>query len=486
MANPWKNIIDKLSARKHTMRESDWAAMQEKIEAHPELQQQAGSKRGAYFAGAFILAGIVATAIFWPSGNEKPSKSEIPVQHSPDNTPAAPTHNIYTSDSSFRNRTEKPGPNFRSTTKTDLTKNSTGETAKPAKTRPHVAIIPTYRKPALSIEFGKVGAERSISALYRQPIHTQPQDSKKRTNLTQGVNEEKAETSSIALSSDEEKSSAVNPSSNKMESDSAGGEPELLLRADSLLNLQPKTAPEEAAPAPFVSPGTDIEIYSLQWTSGYSSQFRPRGWQQWQTGADFYFQRNNLMLNTGIYFGERWFNRDDSYTQRSTSVDSTWIRNIETRNELQITKIWVIDSFFAGHYELDTSIVQVTDTTYGLRIDTTKVITDITEETRIAESFVAIPLTVGYRYNFGRWDVMGNVGAVFRQVTTASPERTNRQSNFGADLLLRPELRYRIGSHWDIFTRLSMRYPVVQNSELPQKSPSYGGQIGVAVRFGQQ
>ncbi len=197
-------------------------------------------------------------------------------------------------------------------------------------------------------------------------------------------------------------------------------------------------------------------------------------------GLDLDWQRNGWLLNTGLFYSQMDFEKENftDYVSYDTSiVEVTTIRGAKW-----VRALWVILGEGKGEYKYDTIITPVTDTTYESRIDTSTITTKSIERTVVRMSYIEMPLLFGHRFRFNNFGVDIYGGAVLNQTISITQGESEQQKSFGMDILFQPAIRYYVRPELSVYTRAGLRYGVMGDDLRTQKLYS-SFQIGLSYHW---
>lgn len=210
----------------------------------------------------------------------------------------------------------------------------------------------------------------------------------------------------------------------------------------------------------FVSPSSDAKILSMNPSYGGSLDwaFHGNGWR-FRTGL-------NVMQNDGTYLQERL----DQYQKLIYDTTITY----------QVNTYWQILGINQGQWVFDT-IAQV-------NVDSNFVLFDTlyTSISNYSTTRIAMPLLVGKEFKWNRWNLSLEAGVIldYRRTRWSMEGGDVFTSNFGVDVSAGLELEYLLDDRWSVWARSSYRSNIIGQSDLSLESFKWTSiPIGIGVRY---
>jgi len=235
---------------------------------------------------------------------------------------------------------------------------------------------------------------------------------------------------------------------------------------------------------PILNPKTGFHLHQASLYSSYLNEFRPNSPWALGLGVDLQWSRMRQFFSAGLayYRIEQPFIWESN--QINTRVDSLWTSEIRNREVINVTRIWVIDSFQAGRYVYDTTITMVTDTVYNFSLDTNQSSMNIVNQSVRTYYYAELPLMYGYQYRTGNWTYQLAGGVALQQAVGFAEGEGRAKSFFGVSALMQPALNWHLSDQWSILARAQMRYPLLQDVALfEEQRLRYSFQMGVSYRW---
>jgi hypothetical protein len=534
MANLWENIKRKLDQGAPKAQSADWEAMSQKIGAYPQLAPKAVKPWWLVAAAVVVPVALFILAFnFWPNStkNAKPSKLNQPKIET--TAPAALPHgddSILTKSISGTTpaeaELETPIPTSKST-KEDLSStvpqmsNSKNTPIKSSVTAlPKVANTTTLNKgekraatpklpkktttlpslngesetaeESLDLENNNAPSESTVSQLPSNANNPKVAADKAANNLANAAtNEGEGELSNdtkpvVTPKLPVAKTATTKSDAARVTSAEAKNKAEQKTTANDSVENEITTAasPEKND---FYKPELGLKLQSLDFGGlVLSPLIQPQAWAA-AGGITVNLERQKFRLSAGLFVGQSWVNTEFTTTSAFKQIDSSLVTRFETREEIRVTTVWVIDSFFSGRYVSDTTRVMVTDTIVETVFDTTDVTANNLNTRTVQISFAEIPLVAGYEWQRGNWGFQLKAGAVLNQVTLRENigpiSEGETTTDFGLDAVIQPGISYRLGTNFGLYSRWGVRQSLVQNAFLGSATTHYTWQFGLSYYF---
>jgi hypothetical protein len=252
---------------------------------------------------------------------------------------------------------------------------------------------------------------------------------------------------------------------------------------DDNLNASSNKEEEPLAPGEFINPATGFKLQSLNIGIGAASSFKGSSSFGLQAAIDFQWERENWFFLGGISISQDSRQLNYSSRQNEILIDSSWTLNIVSRQEPIITRLWVIDSLNAGHYELDTTFQTVIDSNFIQNIDTTQYQISYPKSKQIRFQYAELPILYGYQLQRGPWRYALAGGISLQQAIAINDEDYSRDEDFSFAIMLQPSVSYKLNQHWAVFTRLRLQQQVIQNRLFQTNQSPYSCQVGVSYHW---
>lgn len=239
-----------------------------------------------------------------------------------------------------------------------------------------------------------------------------------------------------------------------------------------------------AAEEQVLSAQSPFKLEAVSWASNYHYRSGAEHW--WSSGLQLNLALDRWLLEVGVQYGQLYSPQERTVNLgRQWRIDSTLSQEIEQRQEQRTRTYWVVDSFFAGHWQTDTFTVQVSDTTYRLHVDTITVSTEQKATRYLVQDYQELPLVFGYRWQKNRWSLALKGGVVLNRATyLLSGEQGQTGSAYGLFTVFRPEVQYRLSPHWSLGLGPQWRAVLKQNAAfLGGAQPQWGAQFELRYHF---
>jgi len=534
MAKHWKKLGDKLGSPVKGPSAADWAAMEQMIASKPALQ----SKLALGLTAKTLLLSLVALLVvgsiwFINAGGEAKVLQNLPAQNS-NNTQApisaAPSHQ--TTPTKESNSTGETAPENNSAITLSSPANMADEiNESQTKSASKPAIVPSWA--AASKADNKLSAPNAINSQKQSENASadeqkapdqekgssnaalaaggnQSVDNQKTINPQAAVAAQKSEIPSLeqalvnkeqTASSEENNSDGTSlPNNFNQDKSTADNFPpnSIVDQAEKLAvesptetdSVKQELAPSErevpekpAAEEDFIDRATGFKLQSINLAFGAATNFaQPAGFGM-QAALDFQWNRDNWFFQGGFSLSQDYRQQEYNVLQNQLLIDSTWTLNINSRPQAIISRIWVIDSFNAGHYEIDTTFQTVIDTSIVLNVDSSDYQISYPKTRQIRFQYAELPLLYGYQKQLGAWSLSLAAGVSVQQALAINDENYSRTEAFSLALVVQPAISYKISQQWSVFTRIRIQEQVLENRLFQTNQSPYSCQLGVSYRW---
>lgn len=503
MAGEWNKMKDKMGASSGGPNPDDWQAMRAKIDAHPALEPKAGKSLwlGWILAATLgLLIGLGSWYLGSPEGQNPLKNGQPPISNgelSGEATPESPTD-----ERSLNEKAKRQLPD--ETAKDQAADIASVEEDKAMVLSPGIssAEASSFSENS-SPEVEK--ANRSSSDLVEEAKPQDRDDLREVTGLAQSQDqretmitaEEQNDDRSVELNQDVKAKSdeQLVPSDNRTdeslikEAPKSVGDKELeraktVVTADSTGEFTEDESLALAEDEDFLDPKTGFKLNEATTFMGLMHEFRDNSPMIYGGGIEFQWNRNRQFFSAGLGYYRIEQNYEQSFSNNFTQIDSSWKLDIVDSEVLDVSRVWVIDSFQAGHYEYDTTRRIVSDSTYVLQIDTNQSSGNIVSVVERPYYFAELPLLYGYTFGTNQWQFRMAAGFSLQQALAYTNDEGGSKSLFGLIALMQPQLNWRVNSRWSIMARCQMRYPIKQEFVLyEQKKLRYSFQMGVSYHW---
>ena len=530
MAGQWKKLGDKLGKQAEGPVGADWAAMEQKIAQTPALQAKPLVGLMGKMVLTLLSVALLFGAAWWYTNSPSAEAQKVisqelieskakPVKGSSISSPTAPSENksnnavlpqkvaVPSPDQDKDFQEKEPANNIAQTVATEAQEDSKKTQESKTKSTPNLINAPALASAneqnrqedalpkntsAAIAGANKTAALDSQSSLNELPLN---KDSDKenplaaildgntdKTNLGEEAPEILDATKKARTALNDGKNggqlivyqdSITNKEENLNTLDSAGADQDLLNSKEEDL----------AAAEEFINPATGFRLQSLNMGIGAATTFKSSSAYGLQVSLDFQWERENWFFLGGISLSQDYRQLNYNSLQDAILIDSTWILNIESRQEPIITRIWVIDSFNAGHYELDTTFQTVIDSIVVQNIDTTQYQISYPKSKQIRFQYAELPLLYGYQWQRGPWRYALAGGISLQQALAINEEDYSRNEAFSLAIMLQPSISYKLNQHWGVFTRVRLQQQVIQNRLFQTNQSPYSCQVGVSYHW---
>ncbi len=533
MANHWKKLSDKLGSSAEGPNDADWAAMERMIADQPALQAKKSS--GLLLKAALISFGsLILIATLWFFNTDHSANSPAPV--SLQNNIATPNPKLnnasiedQVSKESLTNSTEQKSKaeNIEKQTppSATLARNpqqsqrsqpaakqkeeyfnnlkSSDENTVVAKTKASVrnqrntknASAEEQNSPGYIKRSTKAESETSFQEALAEDSDGSliPKSPSKAETLAQAPGaaaEENVENKNAPNLEDDPLALAQVEGFGTVEDStkSPTNEPEPTINssdspAEIMLEEPGKVASPSASEEDFINPATGFKLQSLKLALGGASNFKnPMGYG-FQAALDFQWNRNNWFFQSGLSLSQDYQTLEYKLIENQLLIDSSYALDVSSRQVPVITRIWVIDSINAGHYEIDTTFQTLIDTNIVLNLDSNEYQVSYPKTKQIRFQYAELPILYGYQKQLGAWNISLAAGISVQQALAVKDENYSRSESFSLAFLVQPSISYRISQQWSVFTRLRLQEQVVENRLFQTNQSPYSCQLGVSYHW---
>lgn len=492
MAKGWDKIKDKIEAGAGTARPADWEAMNAKIQAYPTLSSGSGLvTQKVWLAFSLVLIGVSTWWYFsGASVNAGPENDLAPLQQ--EETPLVEEKTIEQLDAEEADADWRPERNKESRRQESLP--ITGEEGinekhvPPGETGVKMVSVPDSRALAKTEQsLGNYHLEKTPVVEYapQEPLDSE-QEFAGQPDASGHFPEASASGSPGEKTQATDKNVASAPPGERNVEIAAQtapeAEPEKPARDSTELEgqLAEEPLPSSAQAEDFYKANNGFALRSVQLGGKYANNFQGR--QAWQVGGDVTLANKQWLINTGLYYGKSEESIDEVWYREQYQLDSTLRQQVSTHTVQEIRSYWVIDSFFAGHWENDTVLITVRDTAEVLYVDTTRLTLRQVNERIVSVSFVEMPILAGYEFQFNRFRLQFMGGLILNQSIKVDTEFGNSQK-FGLSGVVQPALHYALSDHYSAYVRSGMRYALKPNAGTQANSFNYDIQLGIAIEW---
>lgn len=521
MAGEWNKMKDKMGSSRGGAQPADWEAMLGKINAQPALAPKSTGKAWLTWFMAASL-GLVLALGGWYLGSRSEANANQNEADSPQNFNLNQESNLSGRSDNKGNSPQEPErviikePSFQAQELENLDYSSepTNQAAAIVKeeTKPNQLDKKQTTSPA---EFTNTAAAASLRVEEAAQEALKPEVNKPVENPssiiaseTEEPNEERSNEWTKAESEANSKpdlaaADIVNTSSSAFADKNSGEESlsdtDFIATNDSVPTndsvaaaimikskdrVDKSSLPDESNPPPFIDARTGFKLNAASAYLGFMHEIRSNSPWAYGAGMELQWQRKRQYFSAGLAYYDMRQPYELVSNQLITNIDSSWNQQIRDREVLEVSRIWVIDSFQAGRYVYDTNVRIVSDTSYVLQVDTNQIGSRIVNKLERPYSFVEMPLVFGYNFGNGPWQFRLAGGVALQQALAYSDNESRSKSLFGISALLQPQLDWRINKQWSIFNRVQLRYPIQQEFVLyEQVKLRYSFQMGVSYRW---
>ncbi len=510
MAREWNRLKDKLGGSEGP-NPSDWEAMRAKIDAQPTL----APVNNRLWLG-WLVAGTIGVVIglgswlFWPGG-ELPATKNIENRMEQSMEPESSYFNLeeeVTSENTKQEHVESPVQ-----TPQNLDHTAVQEPQAPIESTA-AAVADVSQELAPTMDFDEVSqlveTDESSSPDITNPLaessaeplnlESETDQSESTPQIEEPANEElgnqpaeAGDNSQATAASTEADQQSPLIDSTFLEADEDRLDQRVddsAEEADSEYNSSDETgkldvpAADSESNAPFLDPRTGFKLNRFSAFGGMSHELREGSPLVYGGGIEFAWQKDRQFFTAGLgyYRIEQPYDQTTSITRNQ--IDSTWSTEITNREVINVSRVWVIDSFQAGRYVYDTTVTTVRDTSTVLRVDTNQIGTSIVKQLERPYYFAELPLLYGYDFGNANWRLRLAGGVALQQAISYSDDENGSKTTFGLSALLQPELEWRFNRQWSVISRWQLRYPLQEGFVLYEQTKlRYSFQMGVSYRW---
>ncbi len=502
MAENWNKLKDKIGADAQGPTPADWEAMQAKIDAQPSLRPAVASKLWVNWlvAGSLgILLGI-AVVYFWPNASGEQGLEVNDAQA----MPALSKGDEEASEVAAKRKRENVAFEENSTSSTEHSVN---------------------QNEIQATEIRELNLNQSVTTVN---VVDQEEDIAANREQNQEITRAEPEVNGFKAFPNQDFSSGATPEITEEGSDFAAANASQELASPSASNMEAETEADDnpsgeslmanadlpsidssagqtkafraeqqdsseaavienaegAANAAFIPPSTGFKLERANLLLGLNHDLQSPATSAYGFGLELQWQKKAQFFIAGIgYYRIEQGLRFESLAQ-TTRLDSTWKEEIGTKEIKEVSRIWVIDSFQAGHYVYDTTLRIVADTNIILNVDTNQYQTKIVNQTVRPYYYAELPLLYGYQFGRGPWQFQVAGGLALQQAIAYSNDEDGSRSLFGMSALMQPALAWRFSDRWSALARVQLRYPLKQDVALYEEPAfRYSFQLGVSFRW---
>ena len=523
MAGDWKNMKDKMGQSTGGPSPADWEAMRAKIDAQPALSPASGAKPWLawFLIGGIGLSIAIGAWYFLSFGPEAaiPTQQEVAADPVLQNEPSNEMNDLplVASDAI----SEEEGNKANSTTGLESQEgqdhtqgtefnNLNAELAATLSTAGDLGTDGVERNEALVA--GNSQQETKTEELVGSPIRRQANEalksamndrkaaetrfdsplmeSKAEEFRDQGPGENGDEPNSRESGIDDSIGDLDAPSLDSSSTHNVKGESPLdsgpdkpASEFDALNNLERPSLPDQINP-PFINPKTGFRLSAANVGLNVQSDLVAHGPLIYGLEFDLQWHRNRQFFSAGLAYYQVQEPYQVNSLESLQRIDSTFKEQIEDRTVIEVSRVWVIDSFQAGRYVYDTTITIVSDTNIVLQVDTNQIETSIVKQLERKYSYAELPLLYGYEFGANRLRFRMAGGLALQQAVSYSDNEAGTQSRFGLTALMQPEMLWQLNPTWSLSGRMQLRYPLQNDFVLYQnRALRYSFQLGVSYRW---
>ena len=509
MAGEWNKMKDKMGAPSGGPSPADWEAMRAKIDAQPALAPKAGKNPWYGWLIAASLGLMLGLGSWYFAGTDN-GQNESPAQVNQSIDPI-----MEPSESAPIIIKENQGAQ-NDVAQTEVESNSSKHLEKslenaieldPSKdmvsTNAIQSALPDLNEPAekrLSIEEKELSTSQDFAEKSKVVLSEMDQgntsdeaenSAKEGTSFEESLSSE--EESKIAIA-DEPKVVVTSEDSNKQDAVTDSGKPvEGLVDNDqddidqnekSVVDSSGNQVVPPSEAKPFINPKTGFKLGGASSYIGAMHELRTQSPLVYGGGFELQWYNKGQYFSAGLAYYRIEQVYEQNVLNNYSRIDSSWKLNVEDKEVLEVSRIWVIDSFQAGHYEYDTTRTIVQDSTYVLQVDTNQLGSSIVKQVERPFYFAELPLLYGYGIRSGNWNFRLAGGLALQQAIAYSNDESGSKSLFGVTALLQPQIDWRLNDRWSVLSRVQLRYPIKQEFVLYEQTKlRYSFQMGVSYRW---
>lgn len=491
MAKGWDKIKDKIEAGAGKARPADWEAMNAKIQAYPTLTGKAGFLVQKIWMGVSLLLIGFSSWWYFTDFSHDQNISNVPVQYPMEEKSDDVNDEI--DDADIKKPAGAQAEKTKELAKKEELTPSLANPTTPAKTEkplretmsPGIATAPEVKALEKQSKFTFDKTKQDNIAEKPLPVQenilaSKLEQSKDLPVLNRDFSEAELQPE-IAEKPESAQDSSI-AEQNSSDPLSTSGEETTENADSSAFAAKPESMPELASAGAddFYNANSGFKLRSVQIGGKYPYNFDNQ--QGWQMGGDVTLGSNNWLLNAGVYYGQDRQLIDEVSFRDQLQIDSSFTQQITSRNVQEIRSYWVIDSFFAGHWENDTVLITERDTAQILNIDTTRFNLRQVNERMVQTSYVEMPILAGYEFPMNRFSLQLMGGVILNQTITVGAEAASTE-RFGLSGVVQPALHYAFSSGYSAYIRSGMRYGLKPNASLNPHSFTYDIQLGIAIEW---
>lgn len=537
MAKEWNKLGEKLGAQAEGPTAADWASMEQKIAATPALQPKGLASFKFKLALAAIALLILSSTLLWFNDNSlqnsqnqqhKEEKSS-PGSSSDFVIPAERQTSSPESSSPKASESSQPEEIVKPSLILNEAKSSSSETASAIASGSSQKLSITQAKTSTKAKSSKSNPFEDESSLEKASAREQNDELAKISSELMAENEQLPKSvnqgsvalvDSTQLENSQSQNPAINPNPSAIaQSDStAEAQPnrdQLLSdegqadKASALLKQETPAALKETFSLPdsssvanqsnrkedevasasssseddFINSATGFRLQQINMALGAATRFNQSNAFGLNFATDFQWERDNWFFQAGLQYHQDYHQQSYQALEDKFLIDSTWALNISNRQQAIITRIWVIDSFNAGHFEVDTTFQTVIDSSIVLNVDTNRYQISSPQKRQIRFQYAELPLLYGYQNQRGAFTYSLAGGISLQQALLINDENYSRSEDFSLALLLQPTISYRLNQHWSTFIRIRLQQQVIDNRLFQTNQNPHSCQLGVSYRW---
>ncbi len=509
MAGEWNRMKDKMGAPSGGPSPADWEAMRAKIDAQPALAPKAGKNPWYGWLIAASLGLMVGLGSWYFGGtdngqNESPAQVNQSVDPIMEPSESAPISNK----ENHGNQNDDAQAEVESNSSKHLEKSlenaiAQEESKDGVSTKANQSALPVLNETAekrQAIEENKLSTSQDFKDKDRVALSEMDQGntrseaenrSMEGTSLEESLSSE--EKSKIAIADEPEAVETIEDSNNQGAATESGIPVEGLVDSDqddidqNRKSMVDSSGTQVAAPSeakPFISPNTGFKLGGASSYIGAMHELRSQSPLVYGGGFELQWYNKGQYFSAGLAYYRIEQVYEQNVLNNYSRIDSSWKLNVEDKEVLEVSRIWVIDSFQAGHYEYDTTRTIVQDSTYVLQVDTNQLGSSIVKQLERPFYFAELPLLYGYGIRSGNWNFRLAGGLALQQAIAYSNDESGSKSLFGVTALLQPQIDWRLNDRWSVLSRVQLRYPIKQEFVLYEQTKlRYSFQMGVSYRW---
>lgn len=491
----WKKLKDKLPQGQGGPSPRDWEAMQAKIAAEPKLS--ASGLSGAYRLIIALLAGALISSGIWYWASLPSDEPALEINGLKQGSSVEAPRRMDAQKPTFED-SPKAGPVEQSDALNDKaayfsvskTTSTTEIGQKEAATKTSSAESVDYTQSSKSVELGKadpiLDESRSMASSDAIASRGNTPDVKVEDQVDSTLDQIKsapAQNGTVAVATEIPQQIEVPQAGDSIEDRNSveNAVKDLPPTAEDEQEDQADASPAAASAEEFIPKESGFIWRSLDFQLPVITDAEQTLWATGLgVGGQWHKGRQRLGLGLNYLSGNQRLSQE--LVRSGVQIDSNIRREISTRTEWEVTRVWVIDSAFSGRYVYDSTAVQVTDTSYVLQIDSNPYETKVVNQVNRRLTWVEMPITYGYEWQIGRTSLQTNGGIILQQIISAGAAEGKRTKRFGTAFLLNVEMAYPLSTRWYLSAGLQSRYQWIEPIE-GLNTWKYAFQLGVSYRW---